>query len=84
MTPHQPPLPTDGAALVEAHAVIVRLLDQCLTFTSPNGAHKALRSSYSPRGVCQTTKGCSPLCEEYHAAVAAGAAWLDRNAGEGE
>ena len=81
MTAH-PTLSTEGAALAEARAVIVRLIDQCLTFTSPNGAHKALRSSYSSRGVCQTTTGCSPLCEEYHAAVAAGAAWLDRHAEE--
>lgn len=77
-------LPTDEARLVEATAIVARLLDQCLTFTSPDGAHKALRSIYSRQGVCQTTKGCSDLCAEWHAAIEAAAAWLDRREGEEE
>lgn len=75
-------LPTEGARLAEATAIVARLLDQCLTFTSPDGAHKALRSIYSRQGVCQTTRGCSDLCAEWHAAVAEAAAWLDRRDGE--
>ena len=54
------------------------------TFTSPDGAHKALRSIYSRQGVCQTSRGCSELCQEYHEAINEGAAWLARHAGDGE
>jgi hypothetical protein len=78
-------LPTTEARLTEAAALVARLLDQCLTFTSPNGSHKAMRSMYSPRGVCQTSRGaCSPLCTEWHEVVAEAAAWLDRLAREEE
>lgn len=86
MTPTQQQLALPGAAdeLAEATAIIATLLDQCLSFTSPNGAHKALRSIYSPRGTCQTSKGCSELCTAWHEAIEAGAAWLARRAARGE
>jgi hypothetical protein len=64
--------------LEDARDVIALLLDELRTFQAPRGGHKALRSIYSPRGVCEVTHGaCSPLCVAWHDALAVGAGWID-------
>jgi hypothetical protein len=57
---------------VTADAVALDLLRRCAdmlaSFESPDGEHKALRSQYSARGCCETTRGRhSPLCDEWRA-----------------
>jgi hypothetical protein len=59
--------------MTAADAVALDLLRRCadmlVTFESPDGKHKALRSQYSDRGVCETKpKGQhSDLCLAYRA-----------------
>lgn len=60
------------------HDLIRRLVLMVASFESPDGNHKALRSIYSPRGVCETTRpGHSDLCLAWAALVVEGAEWLE-------
>lgn len=50
---------TDERALHLLH----RAAEMLGSFSSPDGNHRALRSIYSSRGVCETSRGGhSPLC----------------------
>jgi hypothetical protein len=69
--------PVDRAELLEDAAdVIALLLTELLTFKAQSSPHKALRSRYSRRGVCETTVGCSEICTRWHEALETAAGWL--------
>lgn len=77
--------PSAEEMLADARVVIRLLVDELLTFKSAGSAHKALRSAYSPRGVCQTARGgCSPICKEWHTAIETGAGWIAAYDARGE
>jgi hypothetical protein len=72
---HQP-RGRDGAA---ERALIARLTAVVTSFVSPDGRHRALKSIYSPKGVCQMVRGEGHhgLCEEMFDTLEAAADWLD-------
>jgi hypothetical protein len=63
----------------EARELIVRLTAVVTSFVSPDGRHKALRSIYSPKGVCQMVRGEGHhgLCEEMFDTLEQAADWLE-------
>lgn len=70
--------PTTAELLEDAREVICLLVDELRTFQAQRGGHKALRSIYSAKGVCETTGSeCSPLCVAWHEAIATGAGWVE-------
>jgi hypothetical protein len=72
------PLPPVGEGEAE-RVLIARLTAVVKSFVSPDGHHKALRSIYSPKGVCQMVRGDGHhgLCHEMFDALEAAADWLD-------
>jgi hypothetical protein len=70
--------PADRAELLEDAAdVIALLLTELLTFKAQSSPHKALRSIYSRRGVCETSRhGCAEPCRAWHEALETAAGWL--------
>ncbi len=76
--------PSAEEMLADARVVIRMLVTEVETFKSQHG-HKALRSIYSPLGVCQTNRdGCSPLCKEWRHARDIGAGWIAAYDARGE
>ena len=59
-------------------ALMTRLYAALCAMESPDGQHRALRSQYSRRGVCETVQGDrhSSLCQEWRSLIVDVDRWL--------
>lgn len=66
-------------ALLSAREVIRAQTRVLLAMRSPDGKHRALRSAYSPRGVCEVYPAGqhSHLCTDFWDGLRDGADWWD-------
>jgi hypothetical protein len=64
----------------ETVVLMSRLLDALVAFEAPDHDHRALRSMFSRKGVCETVqRGHSPICLEWRALIVEAVAWLEQH-----